>query len=429
MEDTSGTRVSRRGLLALAGASAVAGCSTLDGVLGESEQTIRAYDLPDVDEDSVPSPVVPPAVPVDITPAHLDSSRDRVTALLDQLPTPFGPDQIPNGHIRSRLADAAGEATERLTEARNARTDLTALQSLRYARHQARYAAAGWAFADEGLSVPTLQQEHRNTQSDARTVQEDHEYVGTDPVRATLVHSRIERELDRATDRSGWPPDDEKLLTVAEWGEQAESVQAHLDDARHLDAQFTASLPEDTGNIESTLTTAVETLLADIRSRQSDLPPEPTAEEWGLEEHLLSDLRHEAKDGLPRITDDIGPASTVVEATDRLAQLRALDSVQERIDAGEITSVERAEDVRAARSAVYDALDTALTESQSSDLARTVLSDLSWRVTNADRELARARSEVSPRRLDDIVADYKLVTAVARATPAACRQSIDALNQ
>lgn len=429
MAEPGSSHVSRRSLLAAVGASSLAGCSTVEEVFGSDDRMINAYELPDIDDDEIPSPVVPASIPVAIGPSHLDSARDRVTDLLAALPTPFGPAQIPNGHIREHLTDAAGDATDRLTEARTARTDLMALQSLRDARGQARYAAAGWAVAEEGLSAPTLQREHRHTTTDARTALEGHEYVGTDPVRAAIVHAQIEITLHRATDTTVRTADEGQLLTVAEWGEAAESAQAHLDDARHLDEQFTGSLPADAGSIETTLTEAAETLLGDVRSRRSSLPPEPTAEEWGLEEHLLADIRQEADDGPTRVTEATGPASAVLAGTDHLAKLRALDRVQKRIDAGEITGVDSAEDVRAARETVYDALDTALAESRSPDLARSVISNLSWRVTNADRELARARGEVSPGQLDDIVAEYLLVTAVARATPASCRQTIEAFDQ
>ena len=53
----SAYRVTRRGLLAAAGVSAVAGCSSIDGLSSGTEPTIRAYDLPDIDSESVPEPV------------------------------------------------------------------------------------------------------------------------------------------------------------------------------------------------------------------------------------------------------------------------------------------------------------------------------------------------------------------------------------
>lgn len=425
---SEGPRLTRRGLLGVAGVSVVGGCSSLDGLASGSESTISAYDLPDVDADSAPEPVVAPSVPVDVDPAHFAGARDRVNSLLAELPTPLGPDDVPNGHVRQRLTDAAATATDGLDEARTARTGLVALQSLRDAREHARYAAAGWAVADRGLSVDPLQREHGRAVTDARSVRNDHEYVGADPVAAALVHARIEDALE-------WVTDDERprtrdggeLLTVAEWGGTAELARAYVDDARHLDDQFTASLPADAGSVEGVLTRAAESLFADIRSRRSTLPPEPTAEDWGLVERTVHELRRQVDDAR-RAADGPGPASAVVDATDRLAKFRAFDRVQERADAGEVVSAESAAAVDEARTTAYDALDAALEESPDSGLARTVVSDVSWRVSHADRDLSRFRGDVSPERLDSVLEDYIVATAVARATPAACRQTVDALE-
>ncbi len=49
-----------------------------------------------------------------------------------------------------------------------------------------------------------------------------------------------------------------------------------------------------------------ETVLTEIRSRRSELPPEPTAEEWGLHERVIGDLRRDADDGVTRIADPNG---------------------------------------------------------------------------------------------------------------------------
>lgn len=423
--------MTRRSLLAAAGTSAIAGCSSLDGVGGDDGPTIRTVELPDVDTDSVSEPVVAPSVPVDVDPAYFAGRRNRVNELLASLPIPLGPDDIPNGHVRDHLADAAEDATTGLDEARTARTDLVALQSLRDARGHARYAATGWAVAERGLAVAPLRRAHRNTVADAQSLREDHEYVGTDPTRATLVHARIEAWLERATDDDRPHVRDEgELLTVAEWGETVESAQAHLDDAVHLDERFRASLPDDTDTRADSLARAADVLSADARSRRSDLPPEPTAEERGLAERVVDELRRGLDRGPYSVADAYGPATAVVALTDRLARFRALDRVQERVEAGGITSAESAGAVRDARTAAYDALDAALAEGPNPDLARTVLSDLSWRVSSADRELDRHRErrEVSSANLDEVMEDYIVTAAVARATPDSCRQTIDALD-
>jgi hypothetical protein len=419
--------MTRRGLLTLAGTSVLAGCSGLAGLDGGTEPTIRAYDLPDIDPDEYPEPAVPESIPVDIAPEHLDAARNRVTTLLAELPTPLEPGDIPNGYVRTQLSDAATDATAGLNDARDARTELVALEALRRARARARYAAAGWAVADRDLSVGPTQREYRQAVSEAQSVRNAHEYVGADLTRAALVHARIEDTLERVIDSRTPSQDGNQLLDIAEWGEEAESAQAHLDDVRHLDEQFTTSLPADAGTIEETLTEAAETLLADVRSRRSGVPPEPTADEWDIPERVIGDLRRDADDGVARVADANGPASAVVDANRRLTQFQALDRLQERIDDGELSRPQSAEAVREIRSTAYDALKAALEESPAPELTRTAVTSAAWRVASTDWELARYEGEVTVSRLDTNIADYVIATAIGRAAPDISGQTVETL--
>ncbi|WP_338739716.1 hypothetical protein [Haloplanus salilacus] len=420
-------RTTRRGLLALTGTTVLAGCGGLPGLDGGTDATLRAYDLPDIDADEDPEPVIPESVPVDIAPEHFDAARNRVTTLLADLPIPLGPEDIPNGYIRTQLADAATDATTGITDARDARTELVALESLRRARTEARYAAAGWAVADRGLSVEPIQRAYRQTVSDAQSVRNAHEYVGTDLTRAALVHARIEDTLERVINSRVPSQDGNRLLYIAEWGEDAELAQAHLDDVRHLDAQFATSLPADAGPVEETLTAAAETLLADVRSRRPELPPEPTAEEWDIPERVIGDLRRDADDGIDRVVDATGPASAVIDANRRLTHFEALDRLQERIDEGELSRPRSAEAVREIRSAAYDALQAALEESPAPELTRTAVTSAAWRVASTDWELARYEGEVSVSRLDPHIVDYAVATAIGRAAPDISRRTVETL--
>lgn len=421
-------RTTRRGLLALAGTSLLAGCAGITG-LGHREETIRSYELPDVDRHGDPEPPVPESVPVDIAPDHFDAARNRVTTLLAELPTPLGPEEIPNGYVRERLSDAATDAADGLDDARDAPTELVALASLQRARADARYAAAGWAVADRNRSVEPLEREFRETVAEAQRVRDAHEYPGIDPVRAALVHARIEDTLARVIDSRAPRSEDNRLLSVAEWGETAESAQAHLDDARHLDERFTASLPADAGTVEAALTGGAEALLEDVRSRRSELPPEPTAENWALRERAIGDLRREADRGITRIGDANGPASAAVDANRRLTRFQALDRLQERIDDGELSRPQSAEAVREIRSIAYDALDVALEESPGPELTRTAITSAAWRVASADRELARYEGKINVSHLDTNIADYVIATAIGRAAPDVSRQTVETLER
>jgi hypothetical protein len=217
-------------------------------------------------------------------------------------------------------------------------------------------------------------------------------------------------------------------LTVAEWGERAECAQAALDDARQITEQFTASLPAEMGSIEETLRNAAKTLHSDVETQRLGLS-NPTVSERDTAGRVRRELWREIDDIPATVADSIGPASAVVEATARLAQTRAFEELQDRIDAGDLSDVETADEFRERRQAAYDAIDAALESAPNADLARAVLSDVSWRVTSADRELSRYNGGVRAQRLAEPVAGYTIVAAVARATPAACQTAIDSLTK
>ncbi|EMA26342.1 hypothetical protein [Haloarcula argentinensis] len=422
------TRLTRRGVLALAGASAIAGCSSLDSVGGGGEATIDTYNLPDIPRHGEREAPVSPSVPVDIATSHFDVARERVRSLLATLPTPLGPEEIPNGHIRQHLTDAASDASDGLDDARTARTGLMALRSLRRARENARYAASGWGVADRGLTAAPLRNEYDKTLSAARETLQEHEYVGADPVRAALVHARIEAGLGRATDTDVRPREESELLSVAEWGEMAESAQAYLSDARHLRAQFTASLPANVGTVRQTLTAAAKALLSDIRDRQSDLPPETNADDRNPGQMVFDELRWEVESGISRFTDAVGPASAVVDANSQLARLRAIDRIQSRRETGELVRPSDGKTVRDIRETVYEALTAALESSSQPELVRTVLVDAGHKVMAADRGLTHHQGEISASTLDRNVADYWHATALARSASAATQQTVQALE-
>lgn len=422
-------RLTRRGMLAAVGASAIAGCSGIGDLTGTDETEIRSHELPEVDPDD-DRQLIAPAVPVAIDSDHLAAARDRTNSLLAELPTPLGPDEIPNGHVRGRLLGAADDATDSLDEARRAKTDLVALTELRRARERARYAAGGWRFAAGTQSLDELQTARQDAIAEARSFESAREYLGSDPVRAALVHARIEQLLRRAADDD--PPHTEAdgggLLTVAEWAEEVETTQALLADARHLDSQFEASISADAGTVGGRLRRAAETLLAEGRSRHGNLPPEPTADDWSVRERTVHELRSDADYGAKRVADAAGPADAVLDATGQLATFRALDSVLERIESGEQFAIESGAAVRQYRQTAVDAMTSALADSSEPGLTRTILTDAAGRLWSADWELSRLSGSVSPARLTDPVSSYVVATALARAAPKASERAADALT-
>lgn len=420
----------RRGFLAAAGTTLLAGCGQIDRLGDDSTETVFSGDLPDVGEEGEAEPILAEDVPVDIERKRLGDARERATELLASVPLAFGPADVPNGYVRQRLVEAAEAASRDLDDARTAKTRLSALESLREARGEARYAAAGWAFVEDGLTEADVRGEHDEAVSAAESLQADHEYLGTDPVDAALVHARVERHLRLVLDDSSSPRTgrDGQLLTVAEWGEHAESAAARVSDGRYLYDRFTASLSDDAGSVESTLDEAAASVGDDLRQRREELPPEPTEDEYDLVQRLHYRLRDEAKDGARRVREAQGPASAVLAGVEGLVDHGAYERFQQRRDDGEQFGAESASDVHEARSDALEAIRAALDESPRSALARPVLVDAAWTAAWGDAELGRMRGEVTLGRLDDAMERYVTATLRARSAPAACRQVLDALE-
>ncbi|NEU59133.1 hypothetical protein [Halorussus sp. MSC15.2] len=425
-----GSSSTRRGFLAVAGATLAAGCSEFNPLDSSTSESVYSHELPDVTDDGESGPVVTEAIPVAIEQSKLDEATQRVNELLETLPMPFGSESIPNGYIRHRLLDAASEATAHVEDARTTHTRFAAFQSLREARANARYAAAGWGFVERGVTQADLKTEHQQALDEARTLRTNHEYRGTDPVRAALVHAHIERNLDHVLDarKPSGRAEHGSLLAVAEWGEHAEQATALAADSRYLYDQFTASLPSDAGTIRKTLGTATEHLAQDLRSRDKDLPSEPTEDDHDIAWWLQYRLRDDAARSVDAVADAIGPASAVLAATGGLTDFLAYERIRDRIESGEQFGVQNAADVRSVRSQAIEAIRTALEESPRPELVRPILADAAARVAYADERLARHQGEVRLAQLEDPVRGYITATVRARSTPSACRRVLNALE-
>lgn len=426
---TGGRSSTRRGFLAVAGGTFLAGCGGLGDVGDGADASVSSHRLPDVTDDGESAPIVVETIPVEIDRDQLAERMRRVTDLLETVPVPLGPAEIPNGAIRRRLLDAAADATSHGQDARTAQSRLSALHALRRGRERARYAAAGWAYVEHDRTRETLQAERRRAVDDARSLRGDVEYLGHDPVRAALVYARVERNLELVlTDGSPHVHESSPLLTVAEWGEHAESARALTDDTRHLSDRYSTGLPDDARPLERAFATAAETLAERLRSRRAELPPDPTEGDEEFAWRLRYRLRDAAESSAGRIAETSGPARAVVTAVEGFADLSAYEDVRSRIEDGETFRVETAADVHERRRQAVRAVRTALERSPRPELARPVLADAAATITDADEELDRFHGEVRAARLDDPIRRYVTAAARARSTPAACRQVLDALD-
>ena len=420
---------SRRGLLAAAGATLLAGCSALDSEANDDEEQISALRLREIVAGSGTTPIVADELPVGIEQSHIRASTRRVDDLLAELPVPFGPDSVPNGRIRQRLTEAAEEATDRVDEARTAPSRLAALDDLRWARSEARYAAAGWAFADRGLTEADLRRERAEIVGEADSFRSEFAYLGVDPVEAALVYGRAERLLDSVLDDRYTPDPGEmsRLLAVAEWGDYVESSRAELSDARHFYDQYRSTLPDDAESVDDRLSAATETLRTDIQRRQKDIPPEPDGDDR-LRWRLWDEIHDDADANTERVYDPIGPASGLLAATEGLTALLAADRLGDRLDEG-FDRPETVDDVRATRTEAVDAITSAREASPREDLARPMLADAARSVSYADERLTEFDRDVRPSRLDHPIVEYTAATLRARSVPAACETVLDALDR
>jgi len=417
----------RRGILTAVGAGLLAGCS---GRETTDDETISLLRLREIVPDDGGDPIVADALPIEIEASTLDAAAARVDDLLAELPLPFGPENVPNGHIRQRLTDAASEAGDHVAEARTAPSRLVALSELRRARSEARYAAAGWAFVDRGLTAADLRSDHQTIVGEAESFHADFEHLGADPVEAALVYGQAERLLEsaRADDHTPDRRAMSRLVTVAEWGNHVESARAHFEDARYLSDRFQSGLPEEAGSVGDGLSAAVETLRADLQRRRKGLLQEPTDDDsqrrWRLHDEMWRAADHSVDwvDGAP------GPASGLLMATRGLVALLAHDRLTDRLDDGETFGVETAADVGDARQAAVEAITSAREESPRTDLARPMLAEAARSVRLADDHLREIDRDVAPTQLDRPIVEYTAATLRARSVPAACETVLDALD-
>lgn len=425
-------RTTRRGLLALAGATTVAGCGGFP--FGSSPPTLDAVRLTEITAGEVPA--IPRTVPVAIVDDHVAGHADRVRDLLGRAPLPFAPDEIPNGAMREELNGVATAARTAVDDARDAPSPLEAIATLREARAKARTVATAWAYADAGLRRPAVEEDAATLDDAVEAFRDRRAYVGDDPVRALLVHEAIESLVrdaetaaaDGSEEHVTRVPDN--LVTISERAGEIERGRAALADAAHLRDRFRADL-----STARDLAGAFEAALADLRERlragtaaldrNDPVSTYVTADVAGssvghalrsLHGHLAS-----ADSNVSRRLDRVGVATALRAVHRDLAQLRAFQRLRERVEGGESFAVESATDVAALRDDAVTAIGSALRESDHPHLSRTVLHDATRFVEHTDGEVGgyEDREEVPVEFVRRDLGDYVYVAAVARATPGA----------
>jgi hypothetical protein len=425
------TTPTRRGVLALVGSIAVAGCTDLPVGQGRDTTELDGAALRGLVADGSKTPQT---VPVDVTESYLDSFETRARELLGQVPSPLTEAEVPNGVVRKHVVDARESARDALRQAASARSPYQRLVELEAARVDARFVAATWAAIDGGLTRADVVAEASGLQQATEDVRDRWQYVGSDPVRSVVVHEEIENRLRRAASsvenlRDSRTHQPGEVLDVGELAEDAERARTNAGTAAYLYEQYADSLDE-RREMESTFETARATLVETVRERTRDRlgddddPPEPSSlVEVDVEgtpavavlRELTRDLLFEDWNGAQNVA---WPATDVSRAHEQLVRHRALDDVVARIEEGETYAVEEIADVRALRDDAVRAVSKALSGSDVSALTRNLVPEVAWRIEFADRRLADFEGTVRASRLDDVVVEYVVAAAMVAATPA-----------
>ncbi|WP_436907467.1 hypothetical protein [Halosimplex marinum] len=438
----NGPRVTRRGALALGGATLLAGCGALPNPLKPDPVELDGAALGRVADRG--GPTVDHPLPVAVADPHVADSRERAHAMLDAAPLPLSADELPNGAMREEIAEHAEHAREHLAEAVRETDTRERLELLAHARGPARAVEAAWAAVEDDLTAADVRSARASVREDIGEFRDGQELVGDpeDPVRAAIVHAIVGewvREAERHA--SDGASDDRAPVTPLVLGERASEVEqarAALGNARHVDEQFAASL-SDPRSLESTFAGARDSLADTVDSRMADKPAEdadlPDLVDGGgdLEGTVAGSALRQLHSDLPyegQFVPETDLPGQLLRQVETLAGIGAFETLRDRIAADEHRTVESVDDVSELRDAAVTAVEDALADSADERLARTELASLAGWFDYAARDIDRSAGD-DPIELEwvaDEIALYLEIEVIAGAVPAAVDEALAALD-
>lgn len=371
-----GTRRQFLAGLAAVGGATVAGCGDLPWE-DDTGRTFTAADAAAVVTDASPSPEWP--VPVVPASSAVDDGIERVDALLADVPDPLDAETVPNGVVRKSIVDRRADARDHRADAAEATGDdlYRALRTTRDAREAARAATTTLAAIEDEGTVDALVAERRDVRSRVRNRLEAIEYGGDDAdderLRAALYYFRWESDLDDAIgrlDHRRWGVGERSNVieigdsagglefasaTAAVWDHLADRYEKRTDDPVDLTPVF-----------DDAIGASIERIDAVGFPGQDD-------EDWyddvlsvDLDDQFLRNLVWEAGQSVADAADGLNEA---VAAGDRGTGLyeavrfeqayRAFERIRDRIEDGDLSRPDTADDVRAERTAALEALASA----------------------------------------------------------------------
>ncbi|ELZ28245.1 hypothetical protein C475_05550 [Halosimplex carlsbadense 2-9-1] len=449
--------LTRRRLLAVAGAAALGGCGGL-GTSGEGEPTpLDATAVATAVSGSLPAVTEP--FPVLVAPSHFAGARRAVRSTLGVLPEPIPSTGPPDEGTRTMVERSVEYTRESLSTAGNAETARERLDDLRDARFSAERAAATWAFATDELSREAVRSRALTLERQVAEFREDRALVGdpADPVRALLANAIVESLAEQAGDDATPQWDDyerassdaptaadaeaEQLPDARAVGERAGTIaegRARLADARHVDEQFSESLT-DASSMGSTFADASESLTATLESDIADLPDPDVNTASELVGPEVGDIGRSVESALRQLHGDAhyladrdataDPASAVLGRYEGIAMAGAFLSLRERVVEGDELDVDGAADLRERRDEAVTAVGDALETSADERLARELLAYPVAQIASTDASLREwDQPTLQHAAVTDRARYYVEFAALARATPDAVDETLAALD-
>jgi hypothetical protein len=429
------SNTTRRGFLALAGTTTLAGCNgfgDIGRVFEEEPPSLDGRALKDA--LSTTAPTVPETVPIPIQESKLDETAAGVQKILESVPTPFDAQDIPNGAIREQLNDRHDGVTTRLEEAAQAPSPIERMARLRDAREYARVVAAAWAAINGELSFTDVRKEVSRIRDAFDAFRGRWDYVGGEPVRAVRAHAHIEglvanagRRISGAVERYTREP--VNVIQVGGFAGTLEGARVALDDAAYLYEQYKSSLATPR-RIRSPIITASESLGQLLENQREDLPEGNPREPSSFVDQDIKDTpvgfaMTELYQGISYasgLEDKLATGQrtrAILAVTETLVRVRAFGLLRERVTSGNHVTVETASDVQQMRDSAIEAFEQALKSTRNPQLTRYILAEIDYLFEYADTELDdySEDEQIGVEYLSRELSRYVSAGAMAQATP------------
>ncbi|WP_121822407.1 hypothetical protein [Halostella salina] len=418
----------RRRFLAAAGSATVASVSGCFGLWSDDA------DAPSYDADALrsvaalPTPKLPETLPVSPTPTYREEVRERVAALLEPIPEPLAAEDVPNEAVRTRIAEERDRARSALDDSVDAATPLSALGSLRYARHSAADASAVYAAGRDELTLAAVLDRREAVRSELDDLRDRLTYEGGDPVAALATFATVEQHVARAADMLDRADETHEsgVFAVGDAAGTVEWARARVSDAAHLHGRYVATVDEPM-EWRDRFVEVGRALAADARARFGDVSSGYAEDPDGEFDRDIADAPAEDVVRDAYLAAD-SVATTVPDPADRPAfaafagaaadrDLRAFERVRSSIADG---AYQRPESVAAVRTAKLDAVEAVERARADDPLTRRLLRPAAIDLRGGDQYLVRFGDvNDNPADVANAFAEYAYAAARAEAAPGA----------